>query len=90
MASLLAMLLLVTTVLHVQQFLNAAELSKYNGTFVKIGESENTGVFGKFEGEIILHIFYRQLGCLAFSLRFWPKIKQLLNSYPASDIGLFL
>ena len=28
--------------------------------------------------------FYRQLGCLAFSLRFWPKIKQFSNC-PASD-----
>ena len=29
--------------------------------------------------------FYRQLGCLAFSLRFWPKIKQFLSNCPASD-----
>ena len=29
--------------------------------------------------------FYRQLGCLAFSLRFWLKIKQLLSNCPASD-----
>ena len=32
-----------------------------------------------------LHVFYRQLGCLAFSLRFWPKIKQLLSNCPSSD-----
>ena len=36
-----------------------------------------------------LHIFYRQLGCVAFSLRFWPKIRQLLRICPASD-RLFL
>ena len=30
--------------------------------------------------------FYRQLGCLAFSLRFWPKIKHLLSNCPASDL----
>ena len=30
--------------------------------------------------------FYRQLGCLAFSLRFWPEIKQLLSNCPASDL----
>ena len=30
-------------------------------------------------------LFYRQIGCLAFSLRFWPKIKQLLSNCPASD-----
>ena len=29
--------------------------------------------------------FYRQLGCLAFSLWFWPKIKQLVSNCPASD-----
>ena len=28
---------------------------------------------------------YRQLGCLAFSLRFWPKIKQLLSNCSALD-----
>ena len=28
---------------------------------------------------------YRQLGCLALSLRFWPKIKQFLSNCPASD-----
>ena len=32
-----------------------------------------------------LHIFYRQLGCLAFSLRFLPKTKQFLSNFPASD-----
>ena len=26
-------------------------------------------------------LFYRQLGCLAFSLRFWPKMKQCLSNY---------
>ena len=30
------------------------------------------------------HFFYRQLGYLAFSLRFWPKIKQFLSNCPAS------
>ena len=36
---------------------------------------------------IRIHIlFYRHLGCLAFSLRFWPKIKQLLSNCPASDL----
>ena len=30
-------------------------------------------------------LFYRQLGCLAFSLVFWPKIKQFLSNCPASD-----
>ena len=30
-------------------------------------------------------MFCRQLGCLAFSLTFWPKIKQLLSNCPASD-----
>ena len=31
-------------------------------------------------GHITLLIFiYRQLGCLTFSLRFWPKIKQFLK-----------
>ena len=29
--------------------------------------------------------FYRQLGCFAFSLRFWPKIRQLFSNCPASD-----
>ena len=29
------------------------------------------------------------LGCLAFSLIFWPKIKQLLNNCPASDLTFF-
>ena len=29
--------------------------------------------------------FYRQLGCLAFSLRFWQKIKRILSNCPASD-----
>ena len=34
---------------------------------------------------IQLHTFFsRQLGCLAFSLRFWPKIKQFLSNCPAS------
>ena len=32
-----------------------------------------------------IHIFYRQLGCLAFSLKFWQKIKQFLSNCPASD-----
>ena len=32
-----------------------------------------------------LYFFYRQLCCLVFSQRFWPKIKQLLSNYPASD-----
>ena len=58
MASLLALLLLVTTILHIQQFANAVELSKYNGTVIQIGESENTGVFGKCKGETILQIFF--------------------------------
>ena len=31
------------------------------------------------------HFFYKQLGCLGLSLRFWPKIKQLLSNCPASD-----
>ena len=31
-------------------------------------------------GWVGTHFFYRQLGCLAFSLRFWPKIKP----FPAS------
>ena len=30
--------------------------------------------------------FHRQLGCLAFSLIFWPKIKQLLSNCRASDL----
>ena len=29
--------------------------------------------------------FYRQLGCLAFSLRFWPKIMQFFSNCHASD-----
>ena len=33
--------------------------------------------------------FYRQLGCLAFSLRFWQKIKQFLAT-AQPQIGLFL
>ena len=33
----------------------------------------------------LVQIFYRQLGCLAFSLRSWPKIKQFLSNCPASD-----
>ena len=31
------------------------------------------------------HFLCRQLGCLAFSLRFWPKIKQFLSICRASD-----
>ena len=31
------------------------------------------------------HLFNRQLGCLAFSLRFWSNIKQFLSNCPASD-----
>ena len=34
---------------------------------------------------IPVHIFYRQLGCLAFCLIFWPKIKQFLSNCPALD-----
>ena len=30
---------------------------------------------------------YRQLGCLALSLRFWPKIKQLLSNCPAWEMA---
>ena len=30
-------------------------------------------------------LFYRQHGCLAFSLRLLPKIKQFLSNCPASD-----
>ena len=41
------------------------------------------------EAKVSLHIiniyFNRQLGCLAFSLRFWPKIKQFPSNCPASD-----
>ena len=33
-------------------------------------------------------LFYRQLGCLAFSLGFWPKIKQLL-SLPSLRLDFF-
>ena len=32
-------------------------------------------------------LFYRQLGCLAFSLRLWPKIKQLLRGGSNIDHG---
>ena len=33
--------------------------------------------------------FYnQQLTCLAFSLRFWPKIKQLLSNCPASNLTI--
>ena len=32
-----------------------------------------------------IHIFSGQLGCLAFSLKFLPKIKQFLSDCPTSD-----
>ena len=31
-------------------------------------------------------LFYRQLGCLVFNLRFWPKIKQLLSNYKTKQL----
>ena len=34
-------------------------------------------------------VWYRQLGCLAFSLRFRPKIKQLLSNCPTSGWTFF-
>ena len=33
--------------------------------------------------------FYRQPGCLAFSLKFGPKIKQFLSNFPSSDWVFF-
>ena len=43
---------------------------------------------GRFSCYLFYHytFFYRQLGCLAFRLRFWLKIKQFLSNW----IGLFL
>ena len=45
---------------------------------------------GKFyriqSSKMALHSFYRQLGCLAFSLRFWPKMKQLLSNYKTKQL----
>ena len=40
----------------------------------------------QFRSECDYTFFHRQLGCLAFSLRFWTKIKQLLSNCPASDL----
>ena len=37
-------------------------------------------------GYLNRYTFFRQLGCLAFSLRFCPKIKQFLSNCPASDL----
>ena len=34
---------------------------------------------------VVYTFFYRKLSGLAFSLRFWAKIKQLLSNYPTSD-----
>ena len=41
---------------------------------------------------ILIHVytfFNRQLGCLAFNLKFWPKIKLILSNCPASDWVFF-
>ena len=45
--------------------------------------------FFEFHSMVYIYFLYRQLGCLAFSLRFWSKIKQLLSNCPASDWTFF-
>ena len=35
----------------------------------------------------LFHTFYRQLGCLSFNLRFWPKNKQLFLATALPQIG---
>ena len=42
--------------------------------------------FGSLQKMSRYTFFYMQLGYLAFSLRFWPKINQLLSTCPASDL----
>ena len=51
----------------------AAKQVRRGGTFLKAGYT----------------FFYRQLGCLAFSLKFWPNINQFLSNCPASDLIFF-
>ena len=40
-------------------------------------------------GNTYTHFFYRQISCLAFTLKFWPKIKQLLSDCPAQSASFF-
>ena len=56
------------------------------GSILQISRLNRWQILIRYKLITTVHIFYRQLGCLAFSLRFWPKIKQLLSNCPASDL----